>query len=192
MNIYQKLQTARVELQNRHLKKSGKNAFAGFDYFELSDFLPSVNEIFCKLGLHSKFEIVEGTATLTIINTEAPEEVETFSSPIAEAQIKGCTPIQALGGIHTYMRRYLYVNALEISDGDLFDAVVKKPEKVENTAKIENPDPVKPETLEECKAWKIDVNKVATYFKIPVEDLTNNQVLACIDKKKKAEAKKNG
>ena len=42
MNIYEKLQTARVELQKTALKKSGVNKFAGFKYFELGDFIPAV------------------------------------------------------------------------------------------------------------------------------------------------------
>ena len=32
----------RVKLQNAKLKKTGNNSFAGFDYFELSDFLPKL------------------------------------------------------------------------------------------------------------------------------------------------------
>ena len=35
----------RVELQNAKLKKSGRNKFAGFEYFELADFLPKLNEL---------------------------------------------------------------------------------------------------------------------------------------------------
>ena len=38
MNVYSKLQTARVRLQESNLKKSGENKFAGFKYFELGDF----------------------------------------------------------------------------------------------------------------------------------------------------------
>lgn len=50
LNIYAKLQNARVELQKRKIKKTGYNKYAGFRYYELSDFLPNVNEIFQKLG----------------------------------------------------------------------------------------------------------------------------------------------
>ena len=45
MNIYEKLQEARVELQGMNLKKSGKNSFAQYDYFELADFMPHINQI---------------------------------------------------------------------------------------------------------------------------------------------------
>ena len=55
MNIYKKIQQARVELQKMGIKKSGHNKFANFDYFELKDFLPKVNEIFLDLKLFSKY-----------------------------------------------------------------------------------------------------------------------------------------
>ncbi|BBM37657.1 hypothetical protein JCM16775_0347 [Leptotrichia hofstadii] len=59
MNIYEKLQKARVELQSLGLKMGGHNKFSGFKYFELKDFLPKVNEIFENLKLFSKFDLLE-------------------------------------------------------------------------------------------------------------------------------------
>ena len=38
MNIYEKLQKCRVDLQQMNIKKSGKNKFSGYMYFELGDF----------------------------------------------------------------------------------------------------------------------------------------------------------
>ena len=49
--VYDKLQAARISLQSHDLKKSGHNKFAGYKYFELSDFLPTVNRIFADLKL---------------------------------------------------------------------------------------------------------------------------------------------
>lgn len=124
MNIYEKLQECRVELQKMNLKKTGENKFAGFKYYELADILPSINELFLKHKLSSNFSIKDDLATLIINNIERPEEYVYFTSPIAEANIKGCTPVQSLGGIHTYLKRYLYINALEIVENDMFDAKV--------------------------------------------------------------------
>ena len=114
MNVYEKLQKARVELQNKGLKKSGKNSFSGFSYFELSDFLPTINEIFNGLKLFSHFNIENDKAVLRIFDTEKPDSVVAFYMPTATLELKGCNAIQALGGINTYCRRYLYLNALEI------------------------------------------------------------------------------
>lgn len=119
--IYEKLQKARIELQNKQLKKSGKNKYAGFTYYELNDILPQINQIFYDLKLFSNFSIKEGMAILTITDWEDSSTQE-FISPIEELELKGCTKIQALGGVHTYMKRYLYLNALEIVESDMLDA----------------------------------------------------------------------
>lgn len=133
MNVFEKLQNARVKLQNMELKKSGENTYSKFKYYELSDFLPLVNKIFEENKLFSNFSIEESRATLTIVNTEKPDETVVFVSPVEELDLKGCNKIQALGGVHTYLKRYLYLNALEIVENDMFDSVSgradKKPQK---------------------------------------------------------------
>ena len=121
LNVYQKLQAARVELQKLNIKKSGENKYSGFKYFELKDFIPPLNDIFYKVGLASNFSIADNMANLYIINADKPEETILFTSPIAEAPLKGCTPIQSVGAVHTYMKRYLYLNALEITEDDILD-----------------------------------------------------------------------
>lgn len=124
MNIYEKLQNCRVELQKMNLKKTGENKFAGFKYYELADFLPTVNELFLKHKMSSNFSIKENEANLIIVDLEKEGSYIVFSSPIADANIKGCTPVQSLGGVHTYLKRYLYINALEIVENDMFDSKV--------------------------------------------------------------------
>ena len=125
--VYSKLQKARVLLQELPLKKSGFNSFAGFKYFELADFLPSINVIFDDLGLCSVFSIHEDVATLRIFDSEFGGVVY-FRSPTAEAGASKAPPIQALGSMHTYLRRYLMLNALEITEHDAVDATIKKDE----------------------------------------------------------------
>ncbi len=127
--VYFKLQKARNELQKLNLKKSGKNNYSGFSYFELKDFIPSVNEIFLKFGLSSNFSISDSVANLFIVNCENPQENILFTSPIERAPLKGCTPIQEIGAVHTYMKRYLYLNALEIVEDDVLDQQAGKDTK---------------------------------------------------------------
>lgn len=119
--IQEKLQKARFELLSKKLKKSGKNGYSGFTYYELADFIPQVTEIFYNLKIFSNFSIDEGKAFLTVTDWE-DKTSEVFKSPIEDLELKGCTKIQALGGVHTYMKRYLYLNALEITENDMFDA----------------------------------------------------------------------
>jgi hypothetical protein len=119
--VYQKLQQARIKLQSTQLKKSGHNKFAGYQYFELGDFLPTINQIFAELKLCSTVSFDENTATLKIFDHEFGGLIR-FTSPMAEAQLKGCHPVQNLGATQTYLRRYLYVLALEIVEHDALDA----------------------------------------------------------------------
>lgn len=119
--VYEKLQKARIKLQHTELKKSGYNKFAGYKYFELGDFLPAIQSIFFELKLCPVVSFGAELATLRIIDTENGGCV-TFTSPMAEAQLKGCHPIQNLGAVETYSRRYLYVTALEIVEHDAIDS----------------------------------------------------------------------
>ena len=116
-----KLQKARIKLQHTELKKSGHNKFAGYKYFELGDFLPAIQSIFFELKLCPIVSFGTELATLRIIDTENGGCV-TFTSPMAEAQLKGCHPIQNLGAVETYSRRYLYVTAMEIVEHDSIDS----------------------------------------------------------------------
>ena len=119
--VYAKLQKARMKLQAAPIKKSGHNKFAGYQYFELGDFLPTINEIFNELGLCSVISFDKELATLRIIDTDNGGAIA-FTSPMADANLKGCHPIQNLGAVETYSRRYLYVTALEIVEHDALDA----------------------------------------------------------------------
>ena len=117
---------ARLLLQEKKLTKSGKNKFAGYEYFELQDFLPAVQTIFSDVGLCPIYRVGDSDATLTIYNTEKPEENIVFVAPMAGAELKGCHPVQNLGASISYLRRYLYVNALEIVEHDALDATTGK------------------------------------------------------------------
>jgi len=122
MNVYQKLNAARKKFHSQELKKSGHNKFAGYYYFELGDFIiPAIN-IFDELGLTSIITFKADVATMSIINNEKPDERIIIFSPMSEANLKGCHPVQNLGAVETYIRRYLWVAALEIVEHDALDA----------------------------------------------------------------------
>ncbi len=121
MTIYKKIATARTKLQSMPLKKSGHNKFAGYNYFELGDFLPACNDIFAELGLCDVISFGTELATLTVYDTETSESV-VFSSPMASANLKGCHDIQNLGASQTYLRRYLWQTTMGMVEHDALDA----------------------------------------------------------------------
>ena len=122
MNVYQKLNEARTRFHQAKLKKSGHNKFAGYSYFELSDFVVPALQIFNEIGLCPTISFGKEYADMRIINVDKPEEVITFTSPMSDANLKGCHPVQNLGAVETYTRRYLWVTALEIVEHDALDA----------------------------------------------------------------------
>lgn len=120
-SVHKKLMQARIKLQAAPLKKSGLNKFAGFQYFELGDFLPQIQQIFSEIGLCGVVSFDTQLATLTITDTEDGSNI-VLTSPMAEANLKGVHPIQNMGAVETYSRRYLWVTALEIVEHDALDA----------------------------------------------------------------------
>jgi hypothetical protein len=122
MNVYQKLNAARDKFHSQELKKSGHNKFAGYQYFELGDFVVPALAIFKEVGLTSVISFGADQAVMKIINTDKPEETIEITSPMSEANLKGCHPVQNLGAVQTYTRRYLWVAALEIVEHDAIDS----------------------------------------------------------------------
>ena len=139
MSVYKKLQEARIDLQSKPLKKSGKNNFAGYQYFELADFLPSIQQICLDRGLCGSVTFYTDIAVLTITDVDKPEDKIEFKCPMSSAALKGCHEVQNLGAVQTYLRRYLWTNAFEIVEHDALDATMGKdePKKVEPT--VESP-----------------------------------------------------
>jgi hypothetical protein len=122
MSAHAKLQKARVMLQQTPMKKSGANKHHGFTYFELADFLPTIQKIFLEVGLMGQTTFDSQHAILTIYDVEKPESSVFFRSPVADAVLNKASPIQQLGAQHTYLRRYLWLMAMEIVENDVVDA----------------------------------------------------------------------
>ncbi|BFL92374.1 TPA: ERF family protein [Clostridioides difficile] len=132
-NIYIKLMDVRVKFSKLNLKKSGENKFANFKYFELADFLPQATGLLEEAKLCPIVTFTNEYATLTLINGENPSEQIVFTSPMRDLQLKGSNELQALGGIETYQTRYLYIQLLNITENDSFDAVSGKEESKSNS-----------------------------------------------------------
>ena len=129
MSVHIKLMQARVQLQGIKLNKSGHNNFAKYNYFELGDFIPTIQNIFLELGLCGIISYQPDIATLTITDTDTNDSV-VIASPMSSAALKGCHEVQNLGAVQTYIRRYLWVTAMEIVEHDALDASGGKNENI--------------------------------------------------------------
>ena len=184
MSAHSKLTIARVMLQERQLTKTGHNKFAGYKYFELGDFMPAINDIFNKLGLCGVVSYGSDVATLTITDTQDGTQLQ-ITSPMAEANLKGAHPIQNLGAVETYTRRYLWVTAMEIVEHDALDA--SEPAKaVKQISPMQGAtDNVPQEELDYLRDLSIEVTDmvnaggvIEAYKRIQGESLDNEQMIA--------------
>lgn len=150
MNIYEKMQKVKKLLSDSELQKTGENEYSKFEYYELSDILPAIIT-FCeeyRLFTHVNFVKEYSTKTitteenqvqekvkvgesaiLTVINIDNPEEKLEYSSDIKDLELKAANAIQNYGGIQTYSRRYLYMNAFDIVEAEMFDKEMNKKKK---------------------------------------------------------------
>lgn len=117
----------KVALQGIKLKQSGKNTFAGFTYYELSDFLPSLNKLMLENGVNDQIIIGKEYAELTLHKGSEKQTYTIpfimFETPKNKNGTDSMQHIQYLGALNTYYKRYLYLNAFGITDGEVIDAM---------------------------------------------------------------------
>ena len=122
MSIHSKLMQARLKLQVADLKKSGHNKFAGYKYFELGDFLPTIQTICNEVGICGHITFYTDIAVLTVTDMNDATQFIEFKCPMSTAALKGCHEVQNMGATLTYIRRYLWTNAFEIVEHDAIDS----------------------------------------------------------------------
>ena len=185
MGVHKKLMDARILLQQAPLKKSGHNKFAGYSYFELGDFLPTINQIFSRVGLCGVVSFDKELATLTITDTDDNTEIK-LTSPMADANLKGCHPIQNLGAVETYTRRYLWVSAMEIVEHDALDSSAPlKEDKVIISPTQGAMDNIPPEEVQYLQEMAVELiatceqgDPTAAWDKLEGENLDSEQKVA--------------
>lgn len=167
-NLYKKILYISTELNKLNLKKSGKNAFLKFDYFELADFLPSVQRLCREVGVLIVVDIEETRGILTAYDVDSDETIVVkhdfhFQREILYKSLK-MDPLQLEGCFSTYMRRYLISSLLGICEPDgldctmssLIDAMKKMIVGLSKLAK----DGIQPTSIELSKATGLTAEQI--------------------------------
>ena len=172
MSVYKQLQKARTMFLSADIKKSGKNKFQGYEYFELGDFIPAIHKIFDEVGLCGVVRFTNDAASLTVYDVEdvGHGSIE-FTSPLVYAENSKGQAIQNLGSTHTYMRRYLWLMAMEIVEHDAIDGLPQEEKKPEPKAKKAAPVPMSGKDPE--RDWNITVTEGADWKDSIVLGVTN-------------------
>lgn len=156
MNVYGKLIEARKRFLEAGIKKTGVNRYAEYKYFTLDEIIPLKQEIFRDLDLADVISFGNDYAILTVFNVNNPEEKIEFTSQLAadESMIKN--PIQKVGAIQTYVRRYLYLLVLDIIESDGIEEITGKDE-IDEAPKAEPKKSNRPKTEKERSEIKEDL-----------------------------------
>ena len=148
MNVYQRLLTARAKFLEHGVSKSGKHMELRYKYFELDDIVPIAIGIFTEVGLVPIVSFTDEQAIMTMVNTDNPDETIQFSCPMRyPSENRMVNPVQTLGAAQTYLRRYLYMIALDICEPDTIEPTTEK----DDNAPAPKAPPATPEQREEVK-----------------------------------------
>lgn len=176
-NVYQKLLRARAMFLSADPKKSGKNMQLAFKYFELDDIVPIATKIFEEVGLIALVSFENDYARMSIVNIDEPNDGTTFTAPfkpvepiVSNAGKQVTNEMQALGSSITYMRRYLYMIALDICEPDGIDVGAIVPNATQPTPTVVAPKvetaKVETQTVEQVDKPLTDANGNASDIQI--------------------------
>ena len=158
LNIFQKLAIARRLFLDAGVKKSGMNRHLEFEYWTLDDIAPTQSRIFEEVGLLEVFTFEEGEldyvtrsdgeetvygrsdahAVATVYNIDVPEQKLVFRMRWVDLPVQKnkdgkplSNPVQDQGKVQTYLRRYLKMQVLDLSEPDEIDGGAGAPEPKE-------------------------------------------------------------
>ena len=117
--LYKKLQNARLQFKEKHIKARGRNDFNHFDYITLEDIVLEAIPILLEnqLSIHQKFYQQPPLVELIDLETGYSED---FGSNVTFTVDGGNNNqrLQALGSTESYIRRYIYLQILDIVESD--------------------------------------------------------------------------
>lgn len=139
-DVYTKIQKGKLYFMEQGIRKSGKNKFHKFNYYELKDLLPVVLRWMDENNMSSHYNFSSSTATL-IIRDEDTKTSASFSIPLPAVTMENpFQAMQVIGGLQTYARRYLLIQAFDIEESDAIDGGEQK-QKKQKPIKVDEPKP---------------------------------------------------
>ena len=191
--IYEKLAKVQAELK---APKGQFNSFGKYHYRSQEDILEAVKPILSRQGMTINLTddivlvgeryYVKSTATVS----DGTDTISVTAFAREPNEKKGMDESQITGTASSYARKYA-LNGLfaidDTKDSDTEEQPKQTIEKREATTAQKQPTNKLDETLiKEASSLKIDLNKVATYLKKNVQELTNDDLKSCIERKKKS------
>ena len=187
MNIYEKISAVRTALLSRNLSKD-KKAFK-YSYIDLPQIESAVTEECAKVKLMTLVDFPDNHAVMTAFDLES-EQVVQISVPVNAdmVEIQGSQKIQNVGGMMTYMRRYLYMTMFAISEHDSVEGIGKASQEVAHdmdTTEADKKDPKRTELINKFeKDFPKYLDKLVAYKKVKsLDDIPTDYIETVYAKK---------
>jgi len=123
MNTLQKLNKAIEIIKSKNLKKKGRNKFSNYDYYTPDQVAELVTWACHEVKLFPKFDLIRNelgiTGRLSIYDIDTDDSPIIFEMASDIPAIKATNISQQLGGAMTYTKRYLLMNAFDITDNNI-------------------------------------------------------------------------
>ena len=191
--IYEKLAKVQAELK---APKGQFNSFGKYHYRSQEDILEAVKPILSRQGMTINLTddiVLVGEryyVKSTAIVSDGTDTISVTAFAREPSEKKGMDESQITGTASSYARKYA-LNGLfaidDTKDSDTEEQPKQAIEKREATpAPKQQTNKLDEALIKEASSLKIDLNKVATYLKKDVQELTNDDLKSCIERKKKS------
>ena len=191
--IYEKLAKVQSELK---APKGQFNSFGKYHYRSQEDILEAVKPILSRQGM--TINLTDDIALVgeryyvksTAIVSDGTDTISVTAFAREPSDKKGMDESQITGTASSYARKYALNGLFAIDDTKDSDAEEQPKTTIEK--REATPTPKQPtnkldeDLIKEASSLKIDLNKVATYLKKNVQELTNDDLKSCIERKKKS------
>lgn len=102
--------------------KDGRNTFSDYDYIRPDDLQNALKPLLLKYKVFYFFNVIKdevsgrNIATLELSDFDSEYEPIKYSMEVEDIIIKGANSVQSAGGVRTYCKRYLLMDAFDIAD----------------------------------------------------------------------------
>lgn len=126
---------AKAWVANQEVTKTGYNNFTNASFYELGDFIQPILDSQVKYDIFSRvvFDYDTNIAYLHVHDALTDDSPLTYNFRFVAMDLSKGNALQAEGAIQTYSRRYLYLDAWEITESDFSemdpDAKINKKKK---------------------------------------------------------------
>lgn len=146
MNIYEKITEVRMAILKKGITKDAKGY--SYKYIDLPQIESIITEECAKVRLLTVVDFANNIASIRVFDLDIADDslmlrgdipalVISVPCDYSLVDIKGSQPIQKVGGMMTYMRRYLYMQLFAISEHDAVEGIGKASQEVEDDMAVD-------------------------------------------------------